>query len=93
MDHVLIIHDVEDYGAWKVIFDDAATIRREAGERTYQVLRDVDRPGRIVHFSAWTSTEDARRFFESPELVQIRLDAGVHAPEFIYLDELAAGTL
>ena len=32
MDYVLIIHAVKDYAAWKQIFDDAATIRKEAGE-------------------------------------------------------------
>jgi len=46
-----------------------------------------------VHFSEWTSIDDARRFFESPRLVKIRAEAGVKAPEFIYLDQLEAGTL
>jgi hypothetical protein len=35
----------------------------------------------------------ARAFFESPRLVQIRKEAGVRAPEFIYLDLLEEGTL
>ncbi len=39
MPHVLIIHEVADYAAWKKVFDGAAGIRREAGERSYQVLR------------------------------------------------------
>lgn len=56
MQHVLIIHEVADYAAWK-------------------------------------SIADARAFFESPELVRIRLEAGVKAPEFIYLDLLESGTL
>jgi hypothetical protein len=37
--------------------------------------------------------QDARAFFESPRLVRIRAEAGVHAPEFIYLHEADAGTL
>jgi quinol monooxygenase YgiN len=93
MQHVLIIHEVADYDAWKKVFDSAAGIRREAGERSYQVLRyDTDRR-KIVHFSAWTSHAAAKAFFESPRLVQIRKDAGVVAPEFIYLDQLESGTL
>jgi len=48
---------------------------------------------KIVHFSKWRSLEDARAFFESKELVEIRRQAGVHAPEFIYLDSLEQGTL
>ena len=91
--HVLIIHEVADYAAWKIIFDRASDIRKEAGERTYQILRYESDPNKIVHFSTWTSTEAARSFFESPRLVQIRKEAGVKAPDFIYLEELAAGTL
>jgi quinol monooxygenase YgiN len=93
MQHVLIIHEVADYAAWKVVFDNAAGIRKEAGERSYQVLKYESDPNKIVHFSVWTSTADARRFFESPKLVQIRKDAGVKAPDFIYLDQLETGTL
>ncbi len=93
MPHVLIIHEVADYPAWKKVFDGAAGIRREAGERSYQVLKYQVDPNRIVHFSVWTSTDAARTFFESPRLVKIRAEAGVKAPEFIYLEELEAGTL
>ena len=93
MQHVLIIHEVADYPAWKKVFDSAADIRKEAGERTYLVLMFQNDPNKIVHFSAWTSIEDAKRFFESPRLVQIRAEAGVKSPEFIYLEQLEAGTL
>jgi quinol monooxygenase YgiN len=93
MSHILIIHEVADYPAWKKVFDAAAGIRKEAGERSYQVLKYQSDPNKIVHFSVWTSHADARAFFESPKLVQIRKDAGVKSPDFIYLDQLEAGTL
>ncbi len=93
MQHVLILHEVADYPAWKLVFDRAAGIRKEAGERSYQVLRYASDPNRIVHFSVWTSIADARAFFESPRLVQIRKEAGVKAPEFIYLEQLEQGVL
>lgn len=93
MQHVLIIHEVADYPAWKKVFDQAASIRKDAGERSYQVLRYAQDERRIVHFSEWTSHAAARAFFESPRLVQIRAQAGVKDPEFIYLESLAAGVL
>ena len=93
MQYVLIIHEVENYAAWKKVFDSAAIIRKEAGERSYQVLKYDNEPNKIVHFSAWTSIADARAFFESPKLVKIREEAGVKAPEFIYLDQLESGVL
>ena len=92
-DHVLIIHEVADYTAWKAVFDAAAGIRRAAGESRYQVLSDERDGNRIVHFSQWSSIGAARRFFESPELAEIRRRAGVKAPEFIYLTQLEAGNL
>jgi quinol monooxygenase YgiN len=93
MQFVLILHEVTDYVAWKKVFDGAAGIRKAAGELSYQVLRYEHEQNRIVHFSAWVSTDAAKAFFESPRLVKIRQEAGVTAPEFIYLDQLEAGTL
>lgn len=91
--YVLIIHEVADYTAWKIIFDNAAGIRKAAGEISYQVLKYDTDANRIVHFSAWSSLASARRFFESPELVEIRKVAGVKAPDFIYLEEIERGLL
>jgi len=89
----LVIHEVADCEAWKKTFDAAAGIRREAGERSYQVLGCGKEPDRIVHFSAWTSHTAAKGFLESPRLVAIREEAGVKSPGFIYLEELENGTL
>ena len=47
----------------------------------------LSQPDGIRHF------QEARTFFESPKLVQIRKEAGVKAPEFIYLDQLESGVL
>ena len=93
MPHVLIIHDVEAYSAWKTIFDQAAGIRKQAGEIRYQLLRHEMDANRLVHFSEWSSLDKARRFFESPELIEIRQRAGVKAPEFLYLNEIEQGLL
>ena len=93
MQYVLIIHEVENYEASKQVFDHAETNRKEARERSYQVLKYDNKPNKIVYFSAWTSTTDARTFFESPALVKMREEAGVKAPEFIYLDQLESGVL
>lgn len=93
MEHVLIIHEVEDYTAWKKIFDDAASIRKNAGEQSYQVLKYENEPNKIVHFSKWSSIDNARQFFESDELIEIRKRAGVKAPDFIYLEKLEEGIL
>ena len=93
MDYVLITHEVADYSAWKKVFDNAASLRQEAGERSYQVLHYESEPNRVVHFSAWTSLASAKIFFESPRLVRLREEAGVKTPEFVYLVPLESGIL
>lgn len=93
MQYVLIIHEVESYPAWKAVFDQAADIRRNAGEISYQLLRYDSDANNIVHFSQWTSLDNARQFFESPTLMEIRKKAGVKTPEFIYLQEIEQGML
>lgn len=93
MQYVLIIHEVADYAAWKKVFDEAAGIRKQAGELSFHLLRYDTDANRVVHFSHWSSLPAARAFFESEELVEIRRRAGVKAPEFIYLDELERGVL
>jgi len=93
MEYVLIIHEVEDYEAWKKIFDAAASIRKSAGELSFQVLKLDNNANKIVHFSKWSSIANAKAFFESDKLVEIRKQAGVKAPEFIYLEQLEEGVL
>ena len=93
MPHVLIIHEVEAYPAWKAVFDGAADLRKRAGEISYQLLRYDQDANSIVHFSAWSSLENARRFFESLELVELRRAAGVKEPDFLYLEEIERGVL
>ena len=93
MQYVLIIHEVADYKVWKDIFNAAAGIRRAAGEISYQLLKYERDSNNVVHFSRWSSLDNARKFFESQELVEIRRKAGVKAPEFIYLEELETGRL
>jgi len=44
MQHVLIIHEVADYSAWKKVFDAASDMRRDAGERSYQLLKYQTKP-------------------------------------------------
>jgi len=93
MQYVLITHDVEDYTLWKKGFDDAAELRKQAGEISFQVLKYEDCPTRIVHFSQWRSLEAAKVFFESAEIEKIRTDLGVKRPDFVYLNQAEAGTL
>ncbi|HSG55846.1 MAG TPA: antibiotic biosynthesis monooxygenase [Paracoccaceae bacterium] len=74
-------------------FDAAAGIRRAAGELSYDLLRFDGDADKVVHFSEWTSLDAARGFFQSAEVAEIRRRAGVHEPEFCYLERIEAGAL
>jgi heme-degrading monooxygenase HmoA len=86
--YVLIIHEVESYPAWKTVFEQAAGIRKQAGEISYQLFRYDTDANQIIHLSIWDSLDNARSFFESDELIEIRKAAGVRSPSFIYLEEI-----
>ena len=83
--YVLIIHEVEDYPTWKTIFDGAINIRKDAGEISYQLLKYDRDTNSIVHFSRWSSLENARTFSESSELIEVRKKSGVKESKLIYL--------
>lgn len=93
MPSVLIIHEVASYPDWKHAFDEAAALRKKAGEITYDLLRFEDDSNRVVHFSEWSSLADARAFFESAEVADIRRKAGVREPTFCYLERLEQARL
>ena len=93
MQHVLIIHEVDAYSSWKAVFDQGAGTRKSAREISCQLLRYDNDLNTIVHFSEWSSLDNVRRSFESPELVEIRRKAGVKAPDFVYLEDLERGVL
>lgn len=82
-----MVQEVAAYRAWREVYDQAIDMRRRAGEKSYRLLRYESDEQHVVHFSEWTSLEAARAFFESPELEEMRLKAGVASPEFIYLHQ------
>ncbi|MHB1084532.1 MAG: hypothetical protein ACYCZA_06810 [Thiobacillus sp.] len=46
MPHILIIHEIEACPAWKAVFDQAASIRKAAGEvkaPTFIYLQEIER--------------------------------------------------
>ncbi len=93
MQYVLIIQEVENYAEWKKGFDKASTIRKEAGELSYQVLSYKNAPNKIIHYSQWISHEKAKAFFESEKIIALRKELGVKEPNFIYANQIEQGIL
>ena len=67
--------------------------QKEPEEIAYQLLHYDRDANTIVHLLEWPSLDNARRFFESPELSRSWGTAGVKPARFIYLQEIERGPL
>jgi heme-degrading monooxygenase HmoA len=89
MAYLIVHHTVEDYAAWKLVFDGHASSRKEHGSKGAQVLRSAQNPNEIVIITEWDNLHDARAFASSPGLREAMQNAGVVGrPEVLFLNEV-----
>jgi len=92
MAYMFVRHSVQDYEAWKSVFDSAADLRRRSGEKSYQILRQDTGSKELVALFEWDSLDNARKYAASPELKEAMQRAGVTGkPEILFLEEAARG--
>ena len=91
----LVRHRVDDFDAWRKVYDGFAPIQAEHGVHAHQVLRSIEDPNDIIVTHTFDSREAARDFFAMPELKEAMNQGGVNADsvEISYFDEVEAGTL
>ncbi len=88
MVYVLVRHEVQDYGRWRAVFDDALMMRRNAGELTYRVFRNYANTNDVTILCDFDTVEHARKFLESDALKNAMRNAGVVGePNVTYLQE------
>jgi quinol monooxygenase YgiN len=94
MTYLTVQHKVKDYNAWKKTFDNFEDTRRSGGERSYRIMRTEDDPNNLYVMFEWDSPENARSFFQSPELKDAMERAGVvDKPKINYFSQLDEGKL
>ena len=92
MAYMFVRHTVEDYEAWKSVFDSVSDLRKRNGERAYQILRQENGSSEVFAIFKWDSLDNARKYASSPELREAMARAGVTGkPEIIFLEESARG--
>ncbi len=92
MANMLVRHKVEDYEAWKKVFDDFVDTRRESGETSWRIWHTDDDPNNLVLLFGYRSIESAKAFMARPDLKEAMEKAGVaEPPEVYYLDESDRG--
>ncbi len=85
MAHLAVRHQVQDYNAWKVVFDDFAPQRRAAGEISYQIYHvDGDRNNLVLLFE-YDSTDNVKTFIASDALRDAMNRAGVQGEPAIFV--------
>ncbi len=68
MPTMFVRHPVEDYSAWRKVFDAFYEIRKEAGVTGEAVYRSVNDPNDITLTLEFASIEDAQAFPENEKL-------------------------
>ena len=62
---IMLIHfEVDDYDAWKPLFDQDPAGRAESGAISHKILRAVDNPNEAFIRVEFPSVEDAKAFRE-----------------------------
>ena len=88
MASMLIQHKVEDFTAWKKVFDSFASLRTSSGEISHQIFRDANDPNQVTIINKWDSLADAQKFAHSPDLKSAMEKAGVVGqPAISFLNE------
>jgi quinol monooxygenase YgiN len=94
MTHVLVNHKVQDYEAWKAVFDNFVETRKTSGEKAYHIFYPDGSHNNLTLLFEWDSRENAESFFKSDKLKQTMQKAGVaEEPKIQFLQEAAQGTL
>ena len=91
----LVRHRVDDFDAWKKVYDGFAPIQAEHGVQGHEVLRSIENPNDVIVTHRFDSREAARAFFAMPELKEAMSQGGVstESVEISYYDEVETGAL
>jgi hypothetical protein len=89
MPYLLVRHKVQDYAAWKPVFDKHGATRRRSGSKGGYLFRNATDPNELVILLEWGDLEQARQFAQSEGLRPAMQRAGVaDQPDVYFLEEL-----
>jgi heme-degrading monooxygenase HmoA len=87
----LVHHRVDDFDAWRSVYDSFAPVQKERGVLQHHVWRSQDDPHLVAVVHTFASPAEAKAFFDASELAEAMTRAGVDASsvEVEYLDEIS----
>jgi quinol monooxygenase YgiN len=80
-------HKVSDYGNWKRVYDQLASVRKERGVTGASVHRDPKDPNTIIVTHQFKDMNAATAFANSEDLKSAMADAGVAGPPEFWFGE------
>lgn len=81
--------EVEDFAKWKAGFVATEGVRKSVGVKTAQIFQGEGNPKLVLMITEWNSLEDAKKFYQSPEMKEILKKDGVKGvPEVAVLQKL-----
>lgn len=85
---LFVHHKVQDYKAWRKIFDDLTAMRTGYGCTGHKVFQAPSDPNEITILSEWKSVDQAKAYATSDDLKQGMQNAGVTSqPDVMFLAE------
>ena len=88
MAKLFVHHKVQDYLAWRKVFDELASVRAQFGSTGGQVFQSASDPNEITILTDWHSVDEARAYAQSAELKEGMKNAGVISqPDVMFLEE------
>jgi quinol monooxygenase YgiN len=84
---MFVRHKVSDYGNWKRVYDEFASVRKEKGVTGASVHRDANDADAIIVTHQFKDMNAARALADSEELKSAMANAGVSGPPEIWFGE------
>ena len=85
MAHMMVRHKVQDFDAWKVVFDEHGSTRRESGCKGGLLFRSAADPNEVVMLLEWDSATNAQAFLDSQDLGEAMKRSGVADQPDVYI--------
>jgi hypothetical protein len=77
---MIVVHKVDDYAKWRVVYDEFDAKRKELGITGHAVNQLVDDPNLVIVYHQAESVEALKKFAQSDELKSAMQNAGVAGP-------------